>query len=125
MPRSSTPLTSSPATAITWPSADGVALATPGTARSRASRSGVASSPSRLPCTPSWPLMPEHLAQHLELEAVHHGHHDDQRADAQRDADQREAGDDRDEALLAAGAQVAEGDQALDGGEGHGCGSSR
>ena len=52
-----------------------------------------------------------HLAQHLDAKAVHHRHDDDQRADAQRDADQREAGDDRDEALLAAGAQIAQGDR--------------
>ena len=32
MPRSSTPRTLSPATAITWPSAEAVAVATPGTA---------------------------------------------------------------------------------------------
>ena len=42
---------------MTWPSAAGVAVTTPGTALIRASRSGVASRPSRLPWTPSWPLM--------------------------------------------------------------------
>ena len=42
---------------MTWPSTAGVAVTTPGTARTRASRSAVASRPFWLPCTPSWPLM--------------------------------------------------------------------
>ncbi len=42
---------------MTWPSTAGVAVTTPGTARTRASRSAVASRPFWLPWTPSWPLM--------------------------------------------------------------------
>ena len=42
---------------MTWPSAVGVALSTPGTFFMSAKSSGVASRPPRLPCTPSWPLM--------------------------------------------------------------------
>jgi hypothetical protein len=37
----------------------------------------------------------EDLIQELDMKAVHHRHDDDQRADAQRDAEQREDGDDR------------------------------
>src|SRR5262249_35253628 len=50
-------------------------------------------------------------AEQLRTEAVHHAHHDDQRRDAQRGADQREAGDDGDEALLALRAQITARDE--------------
>ena len=52
-------------------------------------------------------VKPEHLVEQLLAEAVHHRHDDDQRRDAERDADEGEAGDDRDEALLAARPQIA------------------
>ncbi len=45
----------------------------------------------------------EHLVEQLLPEAVHHRHDDDQRGDAEGDAEEREAGDHRDEALFAAG----------------------
>ena len=41
----------------------------------------------------------ENALDQLGAEAIHHRHHDDQRGDAERDADQRQPGDDRDEAL--------------------------
>src|SRR5216683_2904329 len=61
----------------------------------------------------------EDLAQQLGMEAVHHGHDDDQRRDAEHDAQEREDGDDGDEAFLAAGAEIAERHHALEGVEGH------
>src|SRR5690349_11342024 len=53
------------------------------------------------------PVKPEHLVEQLLAETVHHRHDDDERRDAQADADEREPGDDRDEALLAARPQIA------------------
>src|SRR5579863_10072192 len=61
----------------------------------------------------------EDAAEELLAEAVHYRHGDDERRDAERDPRQRENGDDRDEAFLAARAQVAEGDQALERTKGH------
>ena len=58
------------------------------------------------------------LLQQLLAEAVHHRHHDDQRRDAEQDAEEGEAGDDRDEALAPARAQVAPGQQPFEAGEG-------
>ncbi len=43
----------------------------------------------------------QHAAEQLGAKPVHHGEDDDQRADAEGDADQREGGDDGDEALAA------------------------
>ena len=40
-------------------------------------------------------------------EAVHHSHHDDQRGDAEHDAQERETGDDGNETFLATRAQIA------------------
>jgi hypothetical protein len=62
---------------------------------------------------------PEDAVEQLDAEAVHHRHHDDQRRDAEHDADEREDGDDRDEAFLATGAQIAERDHPLEGVEDH------
>ena len=59
----------------------------------------------------------EDARQQVHLEAAHHAHHDDQRGDAECDADQREDRDDGDEALTAPGAQVAAGDRAFKGSE--------
>ena len=66
------------------------------------------------------PVEPEDLREQLMPEAVHHGHHDDQRSNAEHDAEERETGDDRDESFLAARPQVASGQQPFEGGEGWG-----
>ena len=50
-----------------------------------------------------WPLMPRMLVEQLGAEAVHHRHDDDQRRDAEHDAEEGEAGDDRDERSLRRG----------------------
>ncbi|MHC2692588.1 hypothetical protein ACVME9_005079 [Bradyrhizobium liaoningense] len=50
---------------------------------------------------------PQDLVEQLFAEAVHHGHHDDQRRDAQHDAEKGEPGDDRDESLLPPRPQIA------------------
>ena len=55
-----------------------------------------------------WPLMPRILSEQLGAETVHDRHHDDQRRDAEHDAEEGEDGDDRDEAFLAARAQIAQ-----------------
>ena len=56
----------------------------------------------------------DHLVHEIMAEAVHHRHDDDQRRYAQHDAEEREAGDDRDRALCVARAQVAKGDHPLE-----------
>jgi len=53
------------------------------------------------------PIEPEHLVEQLLAEAVHYRHDDDERGDAKRNAEEGEARNHRDEALLAAGAQIA------------------
>ena len=53
----------------------------------------------------------ENLVQQFLAEAVHHGHHDDQRGDAEHDAEEGETGDDGDEAFLATCPQIASGQQ--------------
>ena len=50
----------------------------------------------------------DHLLHQVVAEAVHHRHDDDQRRDPEHDAEEGEAGDDRDRLLRVAGAQVAE-----------------
>ena len=50
----------------------------------------------------------EDLVEQLLAEAVHHRHDDDQRRDAEHDAEEGEPGNDRDESFLAARAQIAQ-----------------
>ena len=57
----------------------------------------------------------DHLVHEIVAKAVHHRHDDDQRRDAEHDAEEREAGDDRDRALGVARAQIAKGDHPLEG----------
>src|SRR5947207_814870 len=57
------------------------------------------------------------LREHFMAEPVHDGHDDDQGCDAQHDAEERENGDDGDEAFLAPRAQVAHGYQPFEGRE--------
>src|SRR5690606_17206046 len=47
----------------------------------------------------------------------HDRHHHDQRRDAEGDADKRDHGDDRDETLAPASAEIAEGEQPFEAGE--------
>ena len=51
---------------------------------------------------------PEDLVEQFLAEAVHHRHDDDEGRDAEHDAEEREAGDDRDESFLAPRAQIAQ-----------------
>ena len=53
----------------------------------------------------------EDLVEQFLAEAVHDGHHDDQRGDAEHDAEEGKAGDDGDEAFLATRPQIAPGQQ--------------
>ena len=53
----------------------------------------------------------EDLVQQFLAEAVHHRHHDDQRGDAEHDAEERKAGDDGDKTFLATRPQIASGQQ--------------
>ncbi len=71
---------------------------------------------------------PEDLVEQFLAETVHHRHHDDERRHAQDDAQEREAGDDRNESFLAPRSQVAQRQHPFKGGEsacpgrfGHGC----
>ena len=50
----------------------------------------------------------EDLVEQFLAEAVHHRHDDDQRRDAEHDAEEGKAGDDRDESFLAPRAQIAQ-----------------
>ena len=54
------------------------------------------------------PVEAKDLLEELIAEAVHDGHHDDQRGNTEQDADEREARDDGDETFLAPGAQVTQ-----------------
>jgi hypothetical protein len=60
----------------------------------------------------------EYLFQQLLAEPVHHRHHDDQRCNAEHDAEKGEPGDDRDESLFAPRTQVAQRQHPLERGEG-------
>ena len=59
----------------------------------------------------------DQLVEQIVAKAVHHRHHDDQRGDAQHDAEERKAGDHRDRAMRAARPQVAQGDHPFERGE--------
>ena len=67
------------------------------------------------------PVEPEHPSQQLGPEAVHDGHHDDQRRHAKADAQEREAGDHRNEAFLPPRAKIAHRDHAFESAEDHAC----
>src|ERR1700722_1905666 len=60
------------------------------------------------------PVEAENLVQQFLAEAVHDRHHDDQRGHAEHDAKEREAGDDGNEAFLAARTQIASRQQPLE-----------
>src|SRR5215475_9684404 len=62
----------------------------------------------------------QNLVEQLLAEAVHHGHHGDEREHAKQDAQEREAGQHGDEPLLAAGAQIAQRQHPLEGCKGFG-----
>ena len=57
----------------------------------------------------------QNLVQQLLAEAVHDGHHDNQRRNAEHDAEERETGNDGDEAFLATRPQIASGQQPFEG----------
>src|SRR3546814_4578343 len=61
----------------------------------------------------------EELGQQLLPEAVHYRQDDEEGGDAEGDAEHREGGDDGDEALLPARAEIAQGDEALESGNEH------
>src|SRR5260221_9998995 len=67
----------------------------------------------------------EDLVQELLAEAVHHGHHDDQRRDAEHDAEERKAGDDGNKAFLATRPQIASGQQPFEGSKRRGSGDRK
>src|ERR1700722_3136366 len=60
------------------------------------------------------PVKAENLVQQFLAEAVHDGHHDDQRSHAEHDAEEGEAGNDGNEAFLATRAQIASRQQPLE-----------
>ena len=72
-----------------------------------------------------WPFSPRILPISSWPEAVHHRHDDDQRGDAEHDADEGEAGDDRDEGLAPARTQIAAGKHPFEPGERPGAGRKR
>src|SRR5882757_6033838 len=56
-------------------------------------------------------VKPQNLVEQFLAEAVHDRHDDDQRGDAEHDAEERKAGDDGNEAFLAPRPQIAPGQQ--------------
>ena len=117
MPRTSTPLEVSLPLASAWPSTSGIAEMTPCTAAMRSATGGVVGQRRVDRLNDEVAVEAEDLVDQLGAEAVHHRHDDDQRRDAEHDADEGEAGDDRDEGLAAAGAEIAPGDHPLETGE--------
>ena len=67
----------------------------------------IGQSPSGPVCSTTMAVEAQDQSQELGPIAAHHRQNHDQRADAQRDAEQRERRDHRDEALLAPRAEVA------------------
>jgi hypothetical protein len=63
------------------------------------------------------PVEADDALKQFLAEAVHHRHDDDQSRDAERDADQREPGDDRNKPLLPPRAEVTHSYKAFEGGE--------
>ena len=60
----------------------------------------------------------ENFVEQLFAEAIHHRHDDDERGDAEHDAEEGKPGDDRDESFLAPRPQVAQRQHPLERGEG-------
>ena len=117
MPRTSAPVACTADETMTWPSMSGSTTLTPGTVATRLRhRVVVVERPADL-VDDDVAVEPEDLGEQLVAEAVHHRHDDDEGGDAQHDAGEREAGDDGDEAFLAARPQVAARDHPLVGGE--------
>ena len=108
MPRTSTPPALNGEDASAWPSTIGAARRTPGDLGDALG--------DRLPVGErrferlhqQMAVEAEDLVEQFLAEAVHHRHHDDQRRDAEHDAEEGEPGDDRDESLLAPRPQVAQ-----------------
>ena len=63
------------------------------------------------------PVQAKNTVQQLSPESVHYRHNDDQRCDAEHDAEQGKPGDDGDEAFLALSSQVAERHRPFEGGK--------
>ena len=108
--------------ASAWPSISGIAETTPGTSAMRVGDLGVVGELGVHRLQDEVAVEAEDLVDELGAEAVHHRHDDDQRRDAEHDAEEGEAGDDRDEGLAPARAQIAPGDHPFEAGERPGAG---
>ena len=114
-PRTLPPSASAGVEAMTWPSIRGTACLTPATPSRRLATSGVVGKlVGAYFVGNDMAVEAQDLVEQLLAEAVHHRHHDDERGDAQQDAEEGEAGDDRDEAFLAPRPQVAQGQHPLE-----------
>ena len=82
MPRSTTPRTRSPATAMTWPSTAGVRRHHAGHGPDPRQQIGRGVQPVAAALDAELAADARHLAQHLDAKAVHHRHDHDQGADA-------------------------------------------
>ena len=120
MPRTSAPDAPGAVVAMTWPSTSGdrrddaAEAARPFAPPRRKSVSGPVCG-----IDAEMAVEPENAAEQIGAEAVHHRHDDDQRRDAERDAEQRKDRDDRDEAFLPPRPQIAERDHPLERVEDH------
>ena len=118
MPRTSTPVALNGEEASAWPSTIGAASRTPGTLATRVGDRVAVGQRRFERLHQQVAVEAEDLVEQFLAEAVHHRHHDDQRRDAEHDAEEGEPGDDRDEALLAPRAQIAQRQHPFEGREG-------
>ena len=88
MPRTSAPAGGAGAVAITWPSIMGRAATTPGSFFDLRRQRVVIAERALRGIDVEMAVEAEDAAQQLDAEAVHHRHDDDERRDAERDAEQ-------------------------------------
>ena len=108
MPRTSTPAALNGDDASAWPSTIGTAMRTPGDAGDALRHRLIVGERRFQRLHQQVAVEAEDLAEQFLAEAVHHRHDDDQGGDAQHDAEEGEAGDDRYESFLAPRPQVAQ-----------------
>ncbi len=99
MPRTLPPSACAWVEAITWPSISGIAYLTPCTFAMRLGDVVVVGERRADLVDDDMAVEAEDLADQFFAKAVHDRHDDDQRRDAEHDAEEREPGDDRDEAF--------------------------
>ena len=108
MPRTSTPEALNGDDASAWPSTIGAASLMPGILETRSATASQSVERRFQRLDQQMAVEAQNLGQQLLAKAVHHRHDDDQRGDAQHDAEEGEPGDHRDESLFAPRPQIAQ-----------------